>query len=46
MFAHAVGLIPLLVTDNDEHKERFYRQTTKDRAVAAFVLMEPEAGIS
>jgi alkylation response protein AidB-like acyl-CoA dehydrogenase len=44
MLAHSVGLIPLLVAGNDEQKKRFYHRVTKDRALAAFALTEPEAG--
>lgn len=41
---HGVGLMPVMIAGNEEQKKRFYERVTKDRALAAFALTEPEAG--
>jgi len=41
---HSVGLMPVMIAGNEEQKKRFYERVTKDRALAAFALTEPEAG--
>jgi alkylation response protein AidB-like acyl-CoA dehydrogenase len=44
ILAHSVGLMPLMMVGNEEQKKRFYERVTKDRAIAAFALTEPESG--